>query len=115
LIRVFLPAHKKLQIDALLNTLKESSVWISTNKKLSAKKPISKRLADELTTIMEVSTPLQRNKYRPIPEERFKYQSDVEKNMFEKLCLKQGEQYYAQYSGLLAYDDYTNYIKDPFN
>ena len=30
---------------------------------------------------MEFSTPLQRNKYRPIPEEQFKYQSDVEKKI----------------------------------
>ncbi len=37
------------------------------------------------------------------------------KNRFENLCSKQGEQYYAQYPGLLASDDYTNYIKDPFN
>jgi hypothetical protein len=44
-----------------------------------------------------------------------KYQSDVEKNRFTKLCSKQGEQYYAQYPGLLASDDYTNHIKDPFN
>ncbi len=79
LVQVLLPAQKKLQIDALMNTLKESSTWISTNKKLSVEKPISKQLADELTMIMEFSTPLQRNKYWPIPEEQFKYQSDVEK------------------------------------
>jgi hypothetical protein len=95
LVQVLLLAHKKLQIDALMNTLKESSMWISTNKKLSAEKPISKRLADELTMIMEFSTPLQRKKYRPIPEEQFKYQSDVEKNRFQKLCSKQGEYYYV--------------------
>jgi hypothetical protein len=35
LVQVLLPAHKKLQIDALMNTLKESSMWISTNKILS--------------------------------------------------------------------------------
>jgi hypothetical protein len=33
LVQVLLPAHTKLQIDALMNTLKESSMWISTNKK----------------------------------------------------------------------------------
>ncbi len=86
-----------------------------TNKKLSAEKPISKQLADELKMIMEFSTPVQRNKYQPIPEEQFKYQSDVDKNKFEKLCSKQSEQSYAQYPGLLASDDYTNYINDPFN
>ena len=90
-------------------------MWISTNKKLSAEKSISKQLADELTMIMEFSTPLQRNKYRPIPEEQFKYQSDVDKNKFEKLCTRQNGQSYAQYPGLLASDDYTNYINDPFN
>ncbi len=71
-VQLLLPAFKKLQIDALMNTLKESSMWISTNKKFSTEKPISKRLADELTTIMEFSTPVQRNKYGPIPEEQFK-------------------------------------------
>jgi hypothetical protein len=43
-----------------MNTLKESSMWISTNKKLSTEKPISKWLADELTTIMEFSTAVQK-------------------------------------------------------
>jgi hypothetical protein len=62
-VQLLLPVHKKLQIDALMNTLKESSMWISTNKKLSAEKPILNWLADELTTIMEFSTPVQRNKY----------------------------------------------------
>ncbi len=62
-VQLLLPAHMKLQIDTLMNTLKESSMWISTNKKLSAEKPISKRLADELKMIMEFSTPVQRNKY----------------------------------------------------
>jgi hypothetical protein len=114
-VQVLLPSHKKLKIENLMNTLKESSMWISTNKKLSAEKPISKRLANELTKIMEFSTPLQRNKYRHIPEKQFKYQSDVEKSKFEKLCSKQGEQYYAQYPDLLASDEYTNCIKDPFN
>ncbi len=33
LVQVLLPAHKKLQIDTLMNILKESSMWISTNKK----------------------------------------------------------------------------------
>jgi hypothetical protein len=28
---------------------------------------------------------------------------------------KQNKQSYAQYPGLLASDDYTNYINDPFN
>ncbi len=64
---------------------------------------------------MEFSTPIQRNKYQPIPEEQFNYQSDVDKNKFEKLCSKQSEQSYAQYPGLLASDGYTNYINDPFN
>jgi hypothetical protein len=72
-VQLLLPSHKQLQIDALMNTLNASSMWISTNKKLSAEKPISKRLADELKTIMEFFTPIQRNKYRPIPEEQFKY------------------------------------------
>jgi hypothetical protein len=85
-VQVLLLAHKQLQIDALMNTLNASSMWISTNKKLSAEKPISKWLADELKTIIEFSKPIQRNKYQQIPEKRFKCQSDVDKNKFEMLC-----------------------------
>ncbi len=65
-------------------------MWISTNKKLSAEKPTSKRLADELTIIMEFSTPHQRNKYQPVPEAYFRYQNDMEKDKFNKACLKKG-------------------------
>jgi hypothetical protein len=62
-----------------MTTLRESSMWISTNKKLSAEKLVSKQLADKLTTIMEISTPHQRNKYWPVPpEEQFKYQADID-------------------------------------
>jgi hypothetical protein len=46
LVQILVPKHKNFQIDTLMTTMKQSSMWISTNKKLSAKKPISKRLAD---------------------------------------------------------------------
>jgi hypothetical protein len=55
-----------------------------------AEKPISKRLADELTTIMEFSTPHQRNTYWPVPEEHFKYQIDIDKDKFDNVCKKEG-------------------------
>jgi hypothetical protein len=42
LVQVLVPKHKNFQIDTLTTTLKQSSMWISTNKKLSAEKPISK-------------------------------------------------------------------------
>jgi hypothetical protein len=114
-VQVLHPKHKRLEIHPLMNTLKQMSMWISTNKKLSAEKTISKRLAEVLTLIMSLSTSSQRKKYRPIPYGDFKYQNDVDKNKFEKLCQKQGEKYYAQYPDLLASVEYTNYIKDPFN
>jgi hypothetical protein len=94
--------------------LKQSSMWISTNKKLSAEKPVSKWLIDELTTIMEFSTPHQRNKYWPVPEEHSKYQVDIDKDKFDKVCKKKGEDW-MQYPQLLSSEKYTNYIKDPFN
>jgi hypothetical protein len=58
LVQILVPKHKNFQIDTLMTTLKQSSILISTNKKLSAEKSISKWLADELTTIMGFSTPL---------------------------------------------------------
>ncbi len=91
LVQVLVPKHKNFQIDTLMTTLKQSSMWISTNKKLSADKPILKWLTDELTTIIECSTPHQRNKYWPVPEEQFKYQIDIDKDKFDNVCKKKGE------------------------
>jgi hypothetical protein len=88
LVQVLLPKHNNFQIDTLMNTLKESGMWISINENLSAEKPISKWLADELTTIMELSTPHQRNKYQPDPEEYFRYHNNLEKDKFNNACLK---------------------------
>jgi hypothetical protein len=97
LVQVLLSKHKNFQIDNLMNTLKESSMRISTNKKLSTEKPISKRLTDELTTIMEFSTPHQRNKYWPVPEEYIRYQNDMEKDKFDKACSKKKGEHWVQY------------------
>jgi hypothetical protein len=90
-IPVLVPKHKNFHIDTLMTTLKQSSMWISTNKKLSAEKPISKWLADELTTIAEFFISHQRNKYRPVSEEHFKYLVDIDKDKFDNVCKKKGE------------------------
>jgi hypothetical protein len=63
---------------------------------------------------MGFSTPHQRNKYRPVPEEQFKYQVDIDKDKFDNICKKKGE-HWMQYPLVLSSDEYTNYIKDPFN
>ncbi len=112
--QLLVPKHKNFPINTLMTMLKQSSMWISTNKKLSAEKPISKRLADILTMIMEFSTPHQGNKYRPVPEEQFKYQVDIDKDKFDNVWKKKGE-HWMQYPQVLSSDNYTNYIKDPFN
>jgi hypothetical protein len=75
-------------------------MWISTNEKLSAEKPISKQLADELATIMGFSTPHQRNKYQPVPDEQFKYQVDIDKDKFDNVCKKKGG-HWMQYPQVL--------------
>jgi hypothetical protein len=106
--QVLVPKHKNFQIETLMTTLKQSSMWISTNKKLSAEKPLSKQLADELITIKEVSTPHQRNKYRPVTEEHFKYQVNIDKDKFDNDCKKKGE-HWMQYPQLLSSDKYTIY------
>jgi hypothetical protein len=90
-----------------MTTLKQSSMWISTNKKLSAEKPISKRLTDELTIIMEFSAPCQRNKYQLVPEEQIKYQVDIGKDKFDNICKKKGK-HWMQYPQVLSSDGYTN-------
>ncbi len=87
---------------------------ISINTKLSAEKSISKQLTDELTTIIECSTPHQINKYWPVPEEQLKYQVDIDKDKFDNVCKKKGE-HWVQYHQVLSNDKYTNYIKDLFD
>jgi hypothetical protein len=56
-VQVLVPKHKASHIDKMMTTLKETSKWISTNKRNSAEKPMSKRLSEELATILEFSTP----------------------------------------------------------
>jgi hypothetical protein len=90
LVQVLLSKNKNFQIVTSMTTLKESSMWVSTNKKLTTEKPILKWLADKLTTIMEFSTPHQRNKYRPVSEEQFKYQVDIDKDKFDIVSKKRG-------------------------
>jgi hypothetical protein len=63
---------------------------------------------------MEFSTPHQRNKYWPVPEEQFKYQVDIDMDNFDNVSKKKGE-HGMQYPQVLSSDKYTNYIKDPFN
>jgi hypothetical protein len=74
LVQVLIPKHKASQIDKMMTTLKETSKWISTNKRNSAEKPMSKRLSEELATIMEFSTPKDRLTFQPKLEVHFKYQ-----------------------------------------
>ena len=90
-------------------------MWISTNKKLSADKSISKRLAEELTKIMDFSKPTDRNKFRPDCRELFFYQSDLDKTKFEKACLKSSESGCTGYSTLIDCEEFKNYINNPFN
>jgi hypothetical protein len=40
---------------------------------------------------MEFSTPHQRNKYWPVPEDQFKYQVDIDKDKFDNVSKKKGE------------------------
>jgi ribosomal protein S7 len=56
-VEILVPSQNKLNINTITTTLKDASQWISTNKKLSADKSISKRLAEELANIMDFSNP----------------------------------------------------------
>jgi hypothetical protein len=109
------PKNKKLEIDPSMTLLKQMSMWISTNKKLSAEPTISKQLAEDLTQIMSLSTPKQRRKLCPNIIEEFGYQNDVDMKKFQQMCRNGGERFAAQYPGLLNSEEYINYIKDPFN
>ena len=62
-VEILVPSQNKLNINTITTTLKDASQWISTNKKLSADKSISKWLAEELANIMDFSNPTDRNKF----------------------------------------------------
>jgi hypothetical protein len=47
----------------MMITLKESSIWIPTNKRNSAEKTMAKRLSEELAIIMDFSKPKERSKF----------------------------------------------------
>jgi hypothetical protein len=114
-VQVLIPKHNTSQIDNMITTLKETSKWISTNKRTSAEKPISKRLAEELTTIMTFSTPHQREYFQPKLEAKFKYQVDCDKDKFDKICNKQNGNKWVMLPEMLSSKDFSKYIKDPFN
>jgi hypothetical protein len=99
----------------MIITLNETSKWISTNKRTSAEKPISIRLAEELTPIMEFSTTHQREYFRPKFEAQFKYQVDCDKDKFDRICKKPNGDKWVMYPEMLSSKDYSKYIKDPFN
>jgi hypothetical protein len=114
-IQVLILKHKASQIDKMMTTSKETSKWISTNKRNSTEKPMSKRLLAELATIMEFSTPKERLKFLPKLEVRFKYQVDIDVDNFNKLCVKSNNEKSMQSTEMLSRKVYTGYIKDPFN
>ncbi len=97
----------------MITMLKKTSKWISTNKKTSAEKPNSKRLAEELTTIMEFSMTNQREYFQLKLEAQFKYQ-DCDKDKFDRIYKKQNGNKWVMYPEMLSSKDYSKYIKDPF-
>ncbi len=80
-VQILHPKNKRFEIDPSIKILKQMSMWISTNKKLSTEPTISKQLAEDLTQIMSLSTPEQRRKLRPNIIEEFGYQNDVDKKV----------------------------------
>jgi hypothetical protein len=91
------------------------SNWISTNKKLSAEPTISKRLAEDFSQILTLSTTDNRRTLQPKIIETFEYQTDVDLKKFEKKCTEETERLAAGYPKVLSSDEYIKYIKDPFN
>ncbi len=90
-VQILHPKKKRIKIDSSMDTLKQMSMWISINKKISAELTIFKWLAEDLTEILSLSTPEQRKKLRPFFRDEFGYQNDVETRKFEQMCRKDGE------------------------
>jgi hypothetical protein len=115
LVQVLIPKYGASQINDMMTTLKENSKWISTNKRNSAEKTITKRLSEELAIIMEFSTPKERSTFQPKLHTKFKYQVDMDSNKFCKKYKKTDAKMELQFAEMLRSKIYMDYIKDPFN
>jgi hypothetical protein len=76
---------------------------------------MSKRLAEDLATIMEFSTQKERLTFRLKLEAAFKYQVDMDVDLFDNKCGKSKNKKSIQFAEMLSSKVYTDYIKDPFN
>ncbi len=114
-VQVLHPKNRQFDIVPSMKILKQMSMWISTNKSLSAEPTISKRLAEDVTQIMNLSTPDQRRKLRPYITDQFGYQNDVDIKKFEQMCKNETERHAAMYPALLASNKYIKYINDLFS
>jgi hypothetical protein len=113
LVQVLIPKHKASQIDKMMTTLKETSKWISTNIRNSAEKPMSKRLSDELATIMKFSIPKERLPFQPKLEAHFKYQVDIDVDKFNKQCVKSKNKKLMEFAEMLSSKVYTDISRTP--
>jgi hypothetical protein len=114
-VQVLHPKNRQFDIVPSMKILKQMSMWISTKKKLSAEPTISKRLAEDVTQIMNLSTPDQRRKLCPYITDQFGYQNDVDIKKFGQMCKNETERHAAMYPALLTSDKYIKYINDPFS
>jgi hypothetical protein len=115
-VQVLYPKNKQVNIVSSMKNLKQMSQWISTNKKLSAEPTISKRLSEGLSEILTLSRASDRNTLRPkFIGDKIVYQTDMELKLFEKKCTVEGEKCAAGFPDILKTDEYSKYIKDPFN
>jgi hypothetical protein len=84
LVQVLIPKHRASQINNMMTTPKESSKWISTNKRNSAEKMMAKRLSEKLAIIMDFSKQKERSIFQSKLHAKFKYQVDMDSNKFCK-------------------------------
>ena len=115
-VQVLYPKNKTVNIASAMKNLREMSQWISTNKKISAEPTISKRISEDLSQILTLSRASDRNSLRPkFNKETIVYQTDMDLKSFEKKCTAEGEKCAAGFPDMLTSEEYSNYIKDPFN
>jgi hypothetical protein len=101
-VQILHPKNNQFDIDPSMKILKQMSMWISTNKKLSAEPTISKRLAEDVSQILILTTPDDRRKLRPKITYHFGYQNDVDIKKFEQMCNNETERLAAMYPNLLS-------------
>jgi hypothetical protein len=114
-VQAFYPTQVFPEVNHLMNTLRQHSEWISTNKIFSADKTISKLLSIAIKDILKDSNKVQRYNLSPQLTHQFVYQKDTTVASYQKALDNEGNDNNFAYCSILRSDPWEQLIKGPFD